>query len=149
MNKNKVYLTVIVVLVLSHIVLLSIPFFRDHQKGGPKKEVIKDLKLSKNQVADYDALIERHKKTMKGLNHKLRKYKNDLYSSLNNDSETLFSDSLNKRALDRLSIVHLQIEKAHYSHFREIKNLCGPDQKKRFAKLVPRLALLFFKHKQK
>lgn len=142
MNKNKGYLIIIVVLVLSHIVLLSVHFFKGPPGNNPKKELIHVLDLSNEQIKSYEVLIDSHRKAIKSLNKKTINQRKALYGSLSEEKPNL-------DALDSLSVLQEEIERVHLAHFQAIRRLCNPKQKKAFDSFSPQLPKLFSKAKRK
>jgi len=105
---------------------------------GPKRIIIERLGFDKEQVAQYEQLIDEHRKTIRELDGQIRETKNNLYATLSSASQS------NKDSLQtRLGEIQKQIETTHYSHFADIKKLCRPDQLKKFDELTRDLARFF------
>lgn len=142
MNKKTLYLVIIVALVLSHVVLLSIPFMRDHAKDHPKRVLIDRLDLTEKQIDSYEVLIESHRKQVGSLNNKVLDQRKKLYQEIK-------SKTVNLLAADSIAILQRKIELEHLGHFQSIRELCSEDQKKIFDSLSKELPILFQKVKRK
>ena len=123
--------------------LLNKPPMREHSSQIPPEErtkmlIIERLHFDKEQVAQYEQLIDKHRKTIRELDEQMRKAKNDLYSTLI-DGSSSSKDSLETK----LGQIQKQIEETHYNHFADIKKLCKPDQLKYFNDLTADLAKFF------
>jgi protein CpxP len=105
---------------------------------GPKKMIIRKLDFNEEQVARYEDLIGGHQGTIQTLNKEVSNTKNRLFATLTSDGGS-GADSL----INRLGILQMQIEKAHYDHFTKVKKLCRPDQEDRFQALTRELAEYF------
>jgi len=104
----------------------------------PKMIIIERLHFNKEQVDQYEQLIDQHRRSIKELDEQMRKTKNDLYSTLI-DNSSVSKDSLE----NKLGQIQKQIEETHYNHFADIKKLCKPDQLKYFNDLTTDLAKFF------
>lgn len=141
MSKNKIYLIVIVSLILSHVILFSIPLLKGPRKAHPKKVMIHELGFSKKQIASYDTLIDIHRKTIRMLNEKIQKERALYYTALNNEGGV--------GGIGGVTEAQLKIEQTHFLHFKELRALCNDAQKKKFDALTPRIQDIFFKTSKK
>ncbi len=117
MEKKRFYYIIILVLIFSNGVLLALLLNinlvninpkKDPSEGrGPRKEIIKRLKFTDSQIAQYDELIRWHRKNIKQKDQEIRSLKQELYS--NNQLNNLAKDS----RLTLLSNQHYEIEKIH------------------------------------
>lgn len=142
MNKKTLYLIIIIALVLSHIVLLSIPFVRGHAKDHPKRVLIDRLNLSVKQIDSYETLIESHRKQVRSLNKKVLDQRQKLYQEIRSETVSLL-------AADSIAALQRKIEIEHLGHFQSVRDLCSEDQKKTFDALSKELPVLFQKAKRK
>ena len=108
------------------------------QNDGPKKIIIDKLHFDKEQATQYENLIKQHQALIKSLNDSIKDAKNNLYSSLTNETFT-GKDSL----IAKLGLLQRQVELTHYEHFAAIKKLCKPDQLENYAALTKELARFF------
>lgn len=141
MSKNKIYLIVIVSLVLSHVVLFSIPLLKGLQKEHPRKVIIHELGFSEEQIASYDTLIDAHRKSIRKLNEKIKKERTLYYTGLDKEGGVM--------QLWRVSVAQLRVEQTHFLHFQALRALCNDVQKKKFDALTPRIQDIFFKTPRK
>lgn len=137
MSKNKIYLIVIVSLILSHVVIFSVPRIKRPQKEHPRKVIIHELGFSEEQIASYDTLIDTHRKSIRILNEKIQQERKLYYTALNNEGGI--------EGIDSISAAQLKIERTHFLHFQELRALCNDVQKKKFDALTPRIQNIFFK----
>ncbi len=108
------------------------------EQNGPKNIIIEKLHFDKEQAAQYETLIEQHQAIIKSLNDSIKDAKNDLYSSLTNETFT-GKDSL----IAKLGLLQRQVELTHYDHFSAIKKLCKPDQLENYAALTKEISRFF------
>jgi protein CpxP len=142
MNKRKIISGLTIALIAINIIALGFFFFghkppREGKKHSPKLIIVKKLDLDKSQVAAYEKLITIHRSSINKLDRKLMEAKNNLYQDFNRDGAA--SDSL----LRNISAIQVQIEKAHFVHFQELKKICKPSQEANFDELSQELAHLF------
>lgn len=109
------------------------------KREGPRKMVIEMLHLDKSQVAQYDELINQHKKEIEIAQEKLMGAKNKLFNSLRSDEEGSDQDAL----IQEIGALQIEIEQIHYAHFQQLKAICKPDQLKAFDELCLEIARLF------
>jgi hypothetical protein len=138
MTKTKLLYAAIIVLILLN---LGQWFFL--RKGGkhrpePKNFIINKLNLSATQIADYDKIIQYHRKNIAQNNELLRKQKNELYQLLKTPNE-----AEEPRLFAEIAATQMSIEKLHFEHFLAIKALCSTEQQPLFNDLVADLGKLF------
>jgi len=146
MTKIKLLTIAVIGLLFINIGILAFLFLhkpvpppdRPMRGEGPKNIIIERLHFDKEQVAQYEKLIEQHQQSLRELDGQIRMIKNQLYSTLANNSNT-GKDSLQAK----LGEIQKQIEAAHYNHFNEIKKLCKPEQLENFNALTQDLAKFF------
>lgn len=142
MNKVKLLSVFCVGLLITNIGLVW--FLLSHKPGrqkggGPKKMVIEKLDFDENQVKAYTKLIDWHRGEVKKSEQKMQEIKNQLYRTLSNDSRLNIEDSL----ISEIGTLQMEIEKIHYKHFQDIKQLCKPDQLKAFEAFSQEITQLF------
>lgn len=113
------------------------------RQEGPKNIIIERLHFDKDQIAQYEKLIDEHQSAIRTTDDSIRMTKNDLYQTLNNES---FADK--DSLLARLSLLKKQIELIHYNHFTQLKKLCKPNQLNAFNDLTKDLARFFAPRKK-
>jgi len=147
MNKIKFYQFLIAGLILCNIVLLAFFFLGKKGKGKhkqPNEIIIERLDFSKEQAADYEALIVNHRQSVGQAAEKIKNLKTALYSNLSSEmQDSLAIDSIQSE----LSMAKASIEKTHYDHFLDIKKLCKAEQLPKFTELSKDMARIFAPHK--
>lgn len=156
MSKIKLLSIAVIGLLLVNIAIVSFLMFRKspplpggrppmaqegrppEQSYGPKKIIIEKLDFDKEQAAQYEILIKQHQLLIASLNDSIKDAKNDLYSSLTDETFT-GKDSL----IAKLGLLQRKVEITHYDHFAAIKKLCRPDQLENYASLTKELAKFF------
>lgn len=140
MNKNKFYLSCIVALIISNIVLVGFMLMGGPPPPhGPKHIIIQKLNFDEAQIKDYERLIKKHKNDIDAKLEEFKLAKKDLYNQL------LETENSTKNAalLAKIGAVQVEMEAIHYDHFLAIKTLCKPAQKNNFEVLVGELTKLF------
>ena len=142
--KNKLLIPLIIGLIVSNGLLIGFFITKKPQhpnKANPKEIVIQRLQFDSNQIKDYNQLIDEHRKLTRNKEEELKSTKKKLFQLLNNKTAPKSSDSL----INILATTHAEIEKLHYQHFKEIRNLCNPDQLESYNELTTDLINIFRK----
>lgn len=142
MNKIKVLTIAVIALFVINMVTLSFLFFNDKKndsKKEPKEIIIHKLGFNKNQIAEYEILIKKHKANISRLDNQIKDSKNKLYQQLNLSENKVVTDSI----LNSLYLYKSEIELVHYNHFLEIKKLCKPEQLDNYNELTQELSKIF------
>lgn len=142
MNKNTFYIAIIILLLLSNLFLIG--FLITHKPKGnrqrsPKEFVIEKLRFDKNQIGQYDQLIQQHQEIIHSKDKQIIQAKRDLYKLLNSKNDDKAVDSLTTA----IAKLQKEIEIVHYKHFLDIKALCREDQKGKFETLTKEIEHLF------
>ena len=114
------------------------------QEMRPMKLIIEQLNFDESQKKEFIKLVDSHKKEIKEVHQKIMSSKKNLYQELKNENASL-DDSL----LTIIANEVKEIEKAHFNHFLEIKELCNEEQKVQFAILADELSIIFQPRKPK
>jgi hypothetical protein len=146
MSKIKFLYIAIVGLIVLNLAILSFVFFKA-QKGrdemgrqnNPREIVIKKLHFNSNQIAKYDSLILKHREKINSLDNEIKEHKNKLYRSLSTEIKKSTADSL----IAGISKNQVIIERLHYQHFVDIKNLCNTNQVEYFNHFTTELSQIF------
>lgn len=148
MNKNRFYILIIVGLIISNLALI---FFmksplrgRGEMHDGPKSLIIKKLDFNDAQKEEYLELVENHFSTVKELHNDVRENRQKLYKLLNHKNDDLKRDSL----LNEISNKIVEIERFHYKHFEDIKNICTEQQLSKFENLTEELGKMFSRNRR-
>lgn len=143
MNKNTFKTALIICLALSNILLVV--FIASKPRDGrpdpdrPKRMVIEKLHFDEQQVAEYQVLIDEHRRQIRELDQQIIALKNELYSHLTEQDNKAISDSLTAE----IAKVQQRIEQVHFAHFTDIKKLCKPEQQPNFEALSQELTKIF------
>jgi hypothetical protein len=105
----------------------------------PKRMVIEKLHFDEQQVADYQVLIDEHRRQIRELDQQIIALKNELYSHLTEQNNKAVSDSLTTE----IAKVQQQVEQVHFGHFTDIKKLCTNNQQADFEALSQELTKIF------
>jgi protein CpxP len=142
MNRKYFNLSIISVLLISNLLLIYNLVQKPNKKNenNPRNIVIQTLEFDDRQIAQYDVLVDAHKKEIREQNDKIDELKNTLY-------EILPNDTIDKPKVDSLTskigIIQRDIEDIHFNHFMDIKQLCKPSQYASFKKLSSDLQKIF------
>ena len=144
MNKTKLLMIAITVLVVINLVTLSFfiskgPGDRPGRKAIPREIVIEKLDFDAEQIAKYDQLIKVHRDSVSLLDREIKQNKNTLYKQLAQPNNQKSTEAL----FLQLATSQAAIEKLHFHHFLAIKNLCKPDQLDEYNNLTNDLARIF------
>jgi periplasmic protein CpxP/Spy len=141
MNRTRLFLIIISILVATNLASLAYLIFGDHfrPKGsGPKDYIIEKLHFDREQTVQYESLIHLHQQENALMDDTLRQLKNELYMTLAEQNPGN-KDSI----LTELGRVQQECEATHYRHFIDIRKLCRPEQLKDFNNLTSELAKIF------
>jgi periplasmic protein CpxP/Spy len=142
MNKVNLLSFFCVVLLLTNLGLIWFVISHkpgEHKKEGPKKIVIEKLSFDENQIKAYDKLIDWHRTEIKKSDKKMLELKNQLYATMLTEGTFNTKDSL----INEIGTLQITIEQIHYKHFKDIKQLCKPEQLKAFEKFSTEITNLF------
>ena len=125
MNQKKIYITIILGLVGLNIVVLA--FFlltrpRPQHHPPPKKfqsEVVKILRLNKQQATTFNALADEHRLQINAINERKAKLLLPYFERLADTSKRIDADSL----LNQFQQAEKEKIEATYQHFQEIKKI--------------------------
>ncbi|MVM29769.1 periplasmic heavy metal sensor [Spirosoma sp. HMF4905] len=107
---------------------------------GPARVIIERLHFDEQQQQQYLEMGRQHHQQTERLNAESIQLFQEYYSLL----PSAQPDSAKANALIRqIEDVQRQIAELNFSHFRQIKALCRPDQQADFSRLVADLAKLF------
>ncbi len=113
---------------------------------APKEIVIHNLHFNKSQIKAYNELIKNHSNKINKLDHKIEMDKKELYKMLTEPASIKKNDSI----MQLIALHKVEIEKAHFNHFLDIKALCSKEQMPNFNKLAHEINQVFmFKKRQR
>jgi len=131
----------IVVLLIANLIVTFIHWkdkpTRPNRKS-PKEKIIEELGFSEAQIVSYEVLIINHQEKVKAEELEIKRLKTELLELLKFPSESI-SDSLSTEIAKHIK----NIETAHFNHFKEIRDLCSPNQIEDFNDFVDEMPKLF------
>jgi periplasmic protein CpxP/Spy len=140
MNKTRFLIFSVVALILLNIAIVV--FFMTQKNApnshGPRKIIIEHLHFDQKQVDDYENLIQKHQQDIRQKDIELTNARQVIYQQLLNDNFTK-KDSL----INQVGRLQIEVEQIHLAHFRDIKQLCKPEQLADFNGIVGDLATYF------
>ncbi len=142
MNKIKALSILCIGLIIINVVTICFFTFNkptEQRRTRPKKVVIEKLGFDEKQINDYEKLITWHRTEIKKSEEKLFELKNKLYSTLVSNDTLNLKDSL----MLQIGNAQTEMERIHYKHFYDIKQLCKPNQLKNFEAFSLEIANLF------
>jgi periplasmic protein CpxP/Spy len=140
MNKFKLLLWVIALLVVANGVLLYTVLRDKPARPLPRNLIIERLNFSEVQVKRYLALIDEHRAMVSKNDSVMLQLKKELYTGLL-QPEAAINDSL----VQQIGATQMAAEQIHYQHFLAIRKICTPEQVPLFNALTKELASLFSK----
>lgn len=139
--RNKVLLLIIGVLLLTNIILVSFLLLNkpSSKRGarGDRSAMIssflqKDIGFEQQQLRQYDSLSEPNRIRIKAMFDTLGKYKENQFKQLAIDN---FSDTAIIKTANDIADKQKGIEIILCNHFKEIRNICTPQQRPVFDSL--------------
>lgn len=138
---NKQAKLIIVALLLVNIMLLVTLYVgkpAQNQFNRPKELIIEKLGFEEMQISHFEGLVVEHFTEVRTVQSEIRAYKQEINSDLLLENPEM-NDSLN----NLLSNCFKKMEELHFKHMRDIKDICNPEQKLIFNKMVPELGEIF------
>ncbi|WP_411031959.1 Spy/CpxP family protein refolding chaperone [Spongiimicrobium sp. 3-5] len=134
MKKNLLLTLLLVFLVLMNGVLLFLFFSKPPRRSGPPHMfVVKELNFNTLQMEQYQVLDQKFEQGMRPLHHRRRQLKNEMFKMISEGNGSVKEiDSITDLIGDSEKERDLKV----YYHFRAIYELCNPEQKKRFQRIV-------------
>ncbi len=140
-SKSKILLIIIGILLIANIALVS---FYVLNRPAAKKMVRSDrtaavstflqheVGFNQQQLTQYDSLSRQHRALIKPLFNKVRMEKENEFKQLTSDN---FSDSSIENTAVLFSTKQKEIEIAMFKYFKNIRNICTPQQQPKFDSL--------------
>ncbi len=130
-------------LLLSNLLLVAFILFSrpgpPHENGGPRNIIIERLHFDALQIDKYNELIDGHRNGISAAEAKMFEIKTALYEQLRLGPGMPENDSL----VNEIAKLQVQIERTHYRHFQDIRDLCREDQLGYFNALIKDIAQMF------
>lgn len=134
--KNKLVLWVIAVLVLANLVTLVLFWagrMRPMREGSPRAFLAAKLHFDENQKKQYFDLAEEHHENAQMIRAKIKESKDAFFDLLKQPN---VSDSTEKAAARKVSFNLEELDLYTLDHFKKVRALCNPEQKKLFDELI-------------
>lgn len=140
MSRTKLLAVAVCLLVAVNLFMMWL-LSRPHEKPLPqnRKIIIEKLGFDANQVAQYDVLVNAHRRDIRMYEDSIKMLKTELYTHALVSSDTAAAQDI----IGKIDGVHQAIEWVHYRHFEAIRALCRPDQLPAFMALTQDLAAMF------
>lgn len=138
---NNTTKLVILFLVLSNAIALGFLFFDNKTHSQPPKPmevIVEKLQFDENQQQEFIKLVRVHRKDVKSIHLSIVRLKNEMYQGLKKEIPVV-NDSLLTLVANSVK----ELERIHYKHFMDIKNLCDSSQRTNFNELADILGFLF------
>ena len=138
---NNTTKLVILFLVLSNAIALGFLFFDNKTHSQPPKPmevIVEKLQFDENQQQEFAKLVRVHRKDVKSIHLSIVRLKNNMYQGLKKEIPVV-NDSLLTLVANSVK----DLERIHYEHFMDIKNLCDSSQRTNFNELANNLGFLF------
>ena len=143
MSKTKIISFIAIGLLVLNLALIAVLFTHQKHRPAPRERprniIIESLQFDEAQIKEYDKLITEHRSAIENQEKNILSLKNQLYSSLSVDEDSLLVISLEQQ----LGQLQIGIEELHYEHFQQIKNLCRPNQLDHFNELMKNISEIF------
>jgi len=137
-SKPRWMLALLLLLLASNIATLVYLWLPPRQpKGLADKRgfelLVKELKMTDSQQADYAKLREEHQSVVKPLRQQLKNSKDAFFDLLKTDS---ISNAVIESAAAKSAAIQQQLDIASFDHFKKLRAICTPEQQKGFDKLI-------------
>lgn len=103
---------------------------------GISAKLKNEVGFDDQQITEYRKLKEQHWATIKPMFGEMQKAKDSLYKLLSNES---ISDSLINATAEAIGQKQKAIDLQAFTHFKQIRSLCKPDQLAKYDSLVQRM----------
>lgn len=103
------------------------------QNGGAFGFLVKELALDSNQKKEYQKLRDQHRNSVEGLLMQLKNNKDSLFDLLKISN---VADSNVHQKLDSIASLNRKIDEITFSHFKQIRAICNPQQQIKFDEVI-------------
>jgi len=140
MKNIKTLVVIVVALIAFNCILIGVLWFTHFRAGrplppaGPANEyLVKQLKLTPEQIKQYDTLREHHMEFTQSVNEMMRAQRDSFFDNLKNPhADALAVSRLESRILDNQG----KLDSATFAHFRNFRAMLKPGQQTKFDGLV-------------
>jgi periplasmic protein CpxP/Spy len=143
MNKNKILVVLIVLLLLANMAWLFLYIKKDKQPRREGRRMFlqsqleKEAGFSKEQIAQFETLRERQRTQMQPLLDSMEKLRGQVFDiaiKTNNDSSVI-------RSISQVAAIQQKIDLQRLENMREAKRICTPQQIPKFDSLMKRMMM--------
>lgn len=143
-TRNKWLIGIIAILLLTNITLLFFFLRQDPAKQERKDRpglgfsefLRKDVGFSPEQMKLFDSLRTEHFKRMRPMFDNISNTKNTFYYRL---SDPTLTDSSVDSVAQPIGREQVELDALIFRHFRRVRNICTPEQQKKFDSLFPQI----------
>lgn len=144
-NKNKIFITIIGMLLLANIVLVSFFLLKkddDKREKRPDRKAMiakflkNEIGFNALQLQQYDTLSNKHRENMKTMFDSLKSSKDKQFKQLTTGN---FSDSVMNNVANQSAVSQKIMELQMFNHLKSIRVLCTPDQLPKFDSLFVKI----------
>lgn len=134
--------SLVAILLLANTFML-IRSYLDRPAGGPGRPpglnafLIRELKLDEDQAARYEVLVSIHRHVADSIRREIRESKERMFSMLR---DPMTMDSAWDAAAQEGAGLAKNLDLQTMAHFREVRQLCRPDQQRKFDSLLAEVA---------
>lgn len=137
MNRSKLWLTIVVILLLVNTAALAMLWMKKAKppiiRGGAKDFIISELKLTPDQQGKFDELREDHQKQTREIVEGMKDLKDELAEKISAaQTDTAALDALTKQISEK----DRQRDLATFYHFRAFRAILTPSQEEKFDKIL-------------
>lgn len=143
-NFNTILIIILIVLNLVSLYFLVINQkpsprnrFSKHNGRHPDRSInffIKKLELDENQAEEFGQLKKQHLEQMREARESIHKLRTRLFDNLGNENFDL------EMVTDSISLNQKMMDQYTYHHFGALRAICSETQKKKFDKLIHKVA---------
>ena len=144
-SRNKIYVSLIGLLLLSNLALVA--FFvmnkpekrevrREHPGSYMKDALKNDVGFTEQQMAEFDKMADQHRQQMRPLFEDIGKTKESFYKML---SQPQTADTVLNQAASQIGDKQKAIDIKIFTHLQNIRQLCTPEQQSAFDSLIQRV----------
>ena len=92
------------------------------------------LNFTSEQQESFDSLITIHRQNMRDIMKEIGALRKHIIESMQDNNNTLYIDSL----VRQIGSKQIALEQINYSHFKQVLEICNPDQKEKFIHMLDR-----------
>ena len=143
--RNKVFILIISVLLISNLTLVAFMVFGKKLGGkSPKSRgeafsnyFKKELNFSEEQAAKFQQLMTMHFEKLKPIMGEVRTAKDSMFSLMRQPAVP--PDSVLQNAAEQIAQKQKFQELQSFNHFRQVRELCTDEQKPKFDSLISKM----------